>query len=87
MGYEVDYAEAEKKGCSSRLTIENRIFYAKLLESPTEKTRYFAADQKGVITKEISENEFFFWLETLTGKKTDVEDIKTKLGSGKRNSR
>ena len=83
MGYEVDYAEAEKHGCSSRLTIEGRIFYAKLFEPPAEKARYFAADQKGIITKEISENEFFFWLETLADGKTDVENIKLKLGSGK----
>ena len=83
MSYEVDYAEAEKKGCSSRLTIENRIFYVKLFESPMEKPRYFAADQKGVIVKEISEPEFFFWLETLADKKTDVENIKQQLGSGK----
>ena len=83
MSYEVDYAEAEKKGCSSRLTIENRIFYVKLFESPMEKARYFAGDQKGVIVKEISENEFFFWLETLADKKTDAENIKRQLSSGK----
>ena len=66
MSYKVDYTEAEKEGCSSKLTIENRTFYVKLFESSMEPARYFAADQKGVITKEISENEFFFWLETLS---------------------
>ena len=58
MSYKVDYAEAEKVGYSSRLAIENKIFYVKLFKSPSEKTRYVAADQKGVITKEISETEF-----------------------------
>ena len=86
MSYKVDYAEAEKCGCSSRLMIEGRIFYAKVFELPKEKTTYFAADQKGIITKEISENEFLFWLETLTDKKTDVENIEQQLNSGKRYS-
>ncbi|HLC00003.1 MAG TPA: hypothetical protein VJL33_01600 [Candidatus Bathyarchaeia archaeon] len=84
MGYEVDYAEAKKKVCSSKLTIENRVFYVKLFESPAEKTRYFAGDQKGIIVKEISESEFFFWLETLAEKVSDVENIKRQLGSGKK---
>jgi hypothetical protein len=64
MGYEVDYAEAEKQGCSSKVTIENRIFYVKLFESSTEQARYYAGDQKGVILKEISKKEFEFWLRT-----------------------
>ena len=84
MSYEVDYAEAEKEGCSSKLTIENRIFYVKLFESPTQKARYFAADQKGIITKEISETEFGFWLETLSDKATDIANIKHQLSSGKK---
>jgi len=84
MSYKVDYAEAEQKGCSSRLTIENRIFYAKLFESPFKKVRYFAGDQKGIIVKEISEIEFLFWLETLADNKTDVENIKGQLNSGKK---
>lgn len=84
MSYKVDYAEAEKVGCSSRIAIENKIFYVKLFESPAEKTRYAAADQKGVITKEISETEFYFWLKTLTDKKTDMENIKQQLSLGKK---
>jgi len=84
MGYEVDYAEAEKKGCSSRLTIENRIFYVKLFASSAENARYYAADQKGIIVKEISETEFFFWLETFADKKTDVENMKRQLSLGKK---
>jgi hypothetical protein len=84
MGYEVDYVEAEKKGCSSRLTIENRIFYVKLFESPAENTRYYAGDQKGAINKEISEAEFDFWLRALADKEADIADIKTKMSSGKK---
>ena len=87
MGYQVDYAEAEKKGCSSRLTIANRIFYAKLFESPTQPPKYFAGDQNGVITKEISRNEFDFWLRTLADKKTDLEDIAKKIAQGKKYSK
>ncbi len=84
MSFEVDYAEAEKKGCSSRLTIDNRIFYVRLFESPMEKPRYFAGDQKGIIVKEISEKEFFFWLTTLVEKDADSEDIRRNLAIGKK---
>jgi hypothetical protein len=84
MVYEVDYAEGEKKGCSSRLTIENRIFYVKLFESPASPPRYFAGDQNGVILKEISGNEFDLWLRILAGGKSDIADIKAKLSSGKK---
>ncbi len=84
MTYEVDFAEAEKKDCSSRLTIENRIFYVKLFNQPLLKSKYFAGDQKGNIIKEISEIEFNFWLETLADKKADVDCIKAKLNLGKK---
>lgn len=84
MGYKVDYVEAEKEGCSSKLTIENRTFYVKLFELSTESTRYLAADQKGVILKEISKAEFDFWLKTLADKEADIEDITKKIGQGKR---
>jgi hypothetical protein len=87
MGYEVDYAEAEKQGCSSKVTIENRIFYVKLFESSTEQARYYAGDQKGVILKEISKKEFEFWLRTLADQESDVEDITRKMSSGKKYSR
>ena len=84
MVYDVDYVEGEKKGCSSRLTIENRIFYVKLFESQLAPPRYFAGDQNGVILKEISGNEFDLWLRILVGKKADIEDIKRKISSGKK---
>jgi hypothetical protein len=84
MVYDVDYVEGEKKGCSSRLTIENRVFYVKLFESPASPPRYFAGDRNGVILKEISGNEFDLWLKILAGKKADIEDIKRKISLGKK---
>lgn len=83
MGYEVDYAEGEKEGCSSKLTIENRIFYFKLFESPTETVKYFAGDQDGIL-KEISKNEFELWLRILADNEADIENIKKKISLGKR---
>lgn len=84
MAYKVDYAEGEKEGCSSKLTIEQRIFYIKLFESP-ESTRYFAGNQDGIL-KEISETEFNLWLKILADKTSDIEDIKEKTSSGKKYS-
>ena len=84
MGYEVDYANAEKKGCSSKLTIENRIFYVKLFESPAEMARYYAGNQDGAILKEISKKEFNFWLEVLADTESDIKDIEKKISSGKK---
>ena len=86
MGYEVDYANAEKKGCSSKLTIENRIFYVKLFESPAEMARYYAGNQDGAILKEISKKEFNFWLEVLADTESDIKDIEKKISSGKKYS-
>ena len=87
MGYEVDYANAEKKGCSSKLTIENRIFYVKLFESPADLARYYAGGQDGAIIKEISKKEFSFWLEVLANTESDIKDIEKKISSGKKYSR
>ena len=87
MGYEVDYANAEKKGCSSKLTIENRIFYVKLFESPAEMARYYVGAQDGAIIKEISKKEFSFWLEVLANTESDIKDIEKKISSGKKYSR
>ena len=86
MGYEVDYANAEKKGCSSKLTIENRIFYVKLFESPADLARYYAGDQDGAILKEISKKEFDFWLEVIADTESDIKDIEKKISSGKKYS-
>ena len=84
MAYEVDYVEGEKEGCSSKLTIENKIFYIKLFESPAESAKYYAGDQNGIIFKEISKTEFDLWLRILAGKAADIEDIRTKINSGKK---
>lgn len=84
MVYEVDYAAAETRGCSSKLTIENKIFYVRLLDSCTKPARFFAGDQKGIITKEISQNEFDFWLKTLVSRQEEIDQIRRKLDSGRR---
>ncbi len=83
MAYEVDYVEGERAGCSCRLTIENRVFYVKLFESPAEPTKYYSGDQNGVL-KEISRTEFDLWLKILADKEADIEDVKRKTISGKR---
>jgi hypothetical protein len=85
MKYEVDYVEGEKEGCSSKLTIEHRIFYFKLFESPTEPLKYFAGDQDGIL-KEVSKNEFELWLRILADNKAEIEDIKKKISLGKKYS-
>jgi hypothetical protein len=83
MVYEVDYVEGEKEGCSSKLTIEHRIFYVKLFEPPAESARYYAGDQNGIL-KEISKTEFDLWLRILADKDADIEDIMEKISSGKK---
>jgi hypothetical protein len=85
MVYEVDYAEGEKEECSSKLTIEHRIFYVKLFKSPAESAKYYAGDQNGIF-KEISKTEFDLWLRILTDKAADIEDIRKKISSGKKYS-
>jgi len=85
MGYEVDYAEGEKEGCSSKLTIENRIFYFKLFEAPAETMKYFAGDQNGIL-KEISKKEFDLWLRILASNEPYIKDIKKKISFGKKYS-
>jgi hypothetical protein len=82
MGYEIDYVEGELVGCSSKIIIADRIFYAKLYSSGTSK--FFSGDQQGVIQKEISKAEFELWINILADEKTDVEEIQIKLGSGKK---
>jgi hypothetical protein len=84
MVYDVDYVEGEKKGCSSRLTIENRIFYVKLLDSLKQPARYYAGDQNGRLLKEISKTEFALWLKILAGNEADIKDIKNKISVGKK---
>jgi hypothetical protein len=85
MVYEVDYAEAEKEGCSSKLTIEHRIFYVKLFQSPAESAKYYGGDQKGIV-KEISRTEFELWLKILADNEKEIEDILKKVSSGRKYS-
>jgi hypothetical protein len=82
MVYEIDYAEGELVGCSSRIIIADRIFYVKLFSSGASK--FFSGDQQGVIQKEISKAEFDLWINILADRDVDVETIQKKLGSGKK---
>ena len=82
MSFEVDYGDAEKSGCSSKLVIADRIFYVKLFS--VEPSRFFSGDQKGVIQKEISKAEFELWLNILANSDSEVSDIQKRLGLGKK---
>jgi hypothetical protein len=82
MGYEVDYAGGEGLGCSSKITIADRIFYIKLFGSA--ESRFFSGDQQGVIQKEISKAEFELWLNILAENEAEAEEIKKKLSLGKK---
>jgi hypothetical protein len=83
MGYEVDYAAGEKEGCSSKLTIEHRIFYVKLFASPAGFAKYYGGNQHGVL-KEISRMEFDLWLKILADNEQEIKDIKKKISLGKK---
>ena len=82
MGYEIDYDAGEKAGCSSKITIADRIFYVKLFSS--QPSRFFSGDQKGVIQKEISKAEFALWVNILADNEADVVKIQEKLSLGKK---
>ncbi len=82
MGYTIDYAAAERVGCSSQIIIADRIFYVKLLNSAP--TRFFSGDQQGVIQKEISKAEFELWLNILSDSEADAKEAQRKLATGKR---
>jgi len=82
VGYEIDYAEGEQVGCSSKIVIADRIFYVKLFAS--EASRFFSGDQQGVIQKEISKAEFELWINILADNEADVSAILKKLGLGKK---
>ena len=83
MDFEVDYTEGEKEGCSSKLTIEHRIFYIKLLKLPPDSEKYYAGDQHGIL-KEISKAEFDFWLKVLADNEQAIGTIKKKISLGKK---
>jgi hypothetical protein len=82
MGYEIDYDEGERVGCSSKITIADRIFYIKHFTS--EPSRFFSGDQQGVIQKEISKAEFELWINILADNESDANMIQKKLGLGKK---
>ncbi len=82
MPYEVNYCAGEKAGCSSKITIADRIFYVKLFS--TGSSRFFSGDQKGVIQKEISKAEFELWINILADSEADVAEIGKKLADGKK---
>ena len=84
MVYEVDYIAGERQSCSSKLSIDDRIFYVKLFASPANSAKYFSADQKGIVEKEISRAEFELWLNILTEKDEDVKDILAKISLGQK---
>jgi hypothetical protein len=82
MGYEIDYVEGERVGCSSKIIIADRIFYIKLFASGS--SRFFSGDQQGVIQKEISKAEFELWINILVDRESDANLIQKKLGLGKK---
>jgi hypothetical protein len=83
MVYEVDYAEGEKEGCSSKLRIGHIIVYIKLFKLPLESAKYYAGDRHGIF-KEISKGELDFWLKVLADNEQEIEDINKKIGLGKK---
>ena len=82
MGNTVDYAAGEKAGCSSKITIADRIFYVKLFSSLP--SRFFSGDQKGIIQKEISKAEFELWINILADSEADAAEIGKRLSVGKK---
>ena len=82
MGYEIDYVEGERVGCSSKIIIADRIFYIKLFTSGS--SRFFSGDQQGVIQKEISKAEFELWINILVDRESNANLIQKKLGLGKK---
>jgi hypothetical protein len=82
MGYEIDYVEGERVGCSSKIIIADRIFYIKLFASGS--SRFFSGDQQGVIQKELSKAEFELWINILVDRESDANLIQKKLGLGKK---
>ncbi len=82
MGYEVDYEAGEKAGCSSKITIADRIFYVKLFSN--RPSRFYSGDQKGVIQKEISKVEFELWVNILADSEVERVQALQKLSLGKK---
>ncbi|MCL2173014.1 MAG: hypothetical protein LBH62_07775 [Nitrososphaerota archaeon] len=84
MTYMLDYVSAESEGCSSKIVLDDRIFYVKLLTSPVGSAKYFSANQDGHLQKEISKSEFELWVNILADNDSDVKDILEKITQGKK---
>ncbi|MDR2707926.1 MAG: hypothetical protein LBB87_04195 [Nitrososphaerota archaeon] len=85
MTYEIDYVSAESEGYSSKIVLDgDRVFYVKLFSSPENCTKYFSADVKGNLQKEISKAEFELWVNILADNETDIKTILEKLTQGKK---
>ncbi len=84
MAYEIDYDSAESESCSSKIVLDDRIFYVRLLSSPAGAAKYFSADQNGNLQKEISKAEFELWVNILADNDADVKIILEKLSQGKK---
>ena len=85
MPYEIDYASAESENYSSKIVLDDRIFYVKLFASPVGYAKYFYAEQNGRLQKEISKLEFDVWLTILTDSdETEIKAIIEKINQGKK---
>jgi hypothetical protein len=82
MGYQIDYTAGEKAGCSSQITIADRIFYAK--HFTTAQSRFFSADQQAVVEKEISQSEFELWIGILADSEAEAEEALKNMSQGKK---
>jgi hypothetical protein len=84
MPCEVDYVSAEREGCSSKIVLDDRIFYVRLLASPVGAAKYFSGEQNGDLQKEISKAEFELWVNILADNDSDVKVILEKVSQGKK---
>jgi hypothetical protein len=82
VGYEIDYVAGERAGCSSKLMIADRIFYAKHFSFLP--SRFFSGDQKGIIQKEISKTEFDLWVKVLADDEAQALEVRRKISLGKK---
>ncbi len=84
MPFEIDYASAEREGCSSKIVMDDRIFYVRLLSAPVGAAKYFSGEQDGSLQKEISKAEFELWVNILADNESDVKSILEKVSQGKK---
>jgi hypothetical protein len=82
MTYQISYPAGEKADCSAQINIADRIFYVKLFTS--SPSRYFSADQKGNLEKEISKAEFEMWMGILADSETEATQALKQLYAGKK---